>query len=168
MSAVLELRGLVGAQPSARLLAQVVPDLRHVAAERLAGNDFRRAWARQIDRYYAFELAGPVGHHQDAIGELHRFRDVVRNDERGLLELLLDLQHLVAQKKPRLLVERGERLVHEQDLRLRRERARHRDALAHAAGELRGITPLEAVEAYKRHEMLRPLVALALGDACNL
>ncbi len=63
----------------------------------------------------------------------------------GLLQLLLDLQHLVAEQQPRLLVERGERLVHQQDLRLGRERARDRDALAHAAGQLRGIAALEAV-----------------------
>ena len=34
------------------------------------------------------------------------------------------------------LVERAERLVHQQDRRLERERARDRDALLHPAGEL--------------------------------
>ena len=69
---------------------------------------------------------GPVGHHQDAVGELHRFGEVVGDQQRGLLQLLLDLQHLVAEQEPGLLVERGERLVHQQDFRLGGERARHR------------------------------------------
>ncbi len=63
------------------------------------------------------------------------------------LQLLLDLQHLVAEQQPRLLVERGERLVHQQDFRLGGERAGERHALAHAAGEFAGIAVLEAVEA---------------------
>ena len=41
------------------------------------------------------------------------------------------LLHLAARQR----VERGERLVHQQDLRLHRERARDRDALLHAAGQ---------------------------------
>ena len=88
--------------------------------------------------------------------------------QRRLLQLLLDLQHLVAEQKPRLLVERGERLVHQHDLRLRRERARHRHALAHAAGEFRRIAALEAVEPDQRNEMPRALVALRLRQAGDL
>ena len=66
---------------------------------------------------------------------------------------LLDLQHLVAEQQARLLVERGERLVHQQDPRLGGERARDRDALPHAAGQLGGIAALEPVEADQRDEM---------------
>src|SRR4051794_10110094 len=64
---------LVVAQPLGRFLAQVAPDLRDVAAERLARHDLRGARARQLDLDGALEPAGPVGHHQDAVGELHRF-----------------------------------------------------------------------------------------------
>ena len=85
------------------------------------------------------------------------------DQQRRLLQLLLDLQHLVAEQQPRLLVERRERLVHQQDFRLGGERARHRYALAHAAGEFGRVVFLEAVEADERHEMPRPLDALALG-----
>ena len=135
----------VVAHAAARFLAQVAPDLRHVAAERIARHDFGGARARQLDRHHALHLAGPVGHHQHAVGELHRLGDVVGDQQAGLLQLVLDLQHLVAEQEARLLVERAERLVHQQDLRLRGERARDRDALAHAAGELGRIAPLEAV-----------------------
>src|SRR5581483_1981586 len=43
-----------------------------------------------------------------------------------------------------LLVDRGERLVHQQHLRVYRERPREADALLHAAGELRRVGVLEA------------------------
>ena len=46
-----------------------------------------------------------------------------------------------------LRVERGERLVHQQDRRVHRERAHQPDALLHAAGELIGIVPLESGQA---------------------
>src|SRR5215472_2163549 len=92
--------GLVVEHAAARLLAQVAPDLRDVAAERLARHDLGRARARQVDFDHALELARTVGHHEDAVGELHRLGDVVGDEQRGLTELLLDLQHLVAEQEP--------------------------------------------------------------------
>ena len=90
------------------------------------------------------------------------------DQQRGLLQLLLDLQHLVAEQEPRLLVERGERLVHQQDLRLGGERAGERDALAHAAGQFAGIAVLETVEPDQRDEMPRALGALGARHADEL
>ena len=158
-------RDLSSLKPSARFLAQIGPDLRDVTAEGLARHDLRGARPRQFYIDHAFHPAGAIGHHQDAVGELHRFGDVVGDQQHRLIELLLDLQHLVAEQEPRLLVERRERLVHQQDFRLRRQRARHRHALAHAAGQLGRITLLEAVEPDHGHEMPRPLDALALRHA---
>jgi hypothetical protein len=63
-----------------------------------------------------------------------------------------DLQHLVAQQYA-LLVERGERLVHQQNARLGSERARNGHALPHAAGKLRRVTALEARETDEGDEM---------------
>ena len=79
---------------------------------------------------------GPVCHHQHAVGELHRLGQVVRDEQCRLLQRLLDPQHRVAEQQSRLLVERGERLVHQQDPRLGGERAGDRDALPHAARQL--------------------------------
>ena len=134
-------------------------------AEGLAGDDFRGARARQIDIDDALRLAGPVGHHQDAVGHLHRFGDVVGDQQRGLFELLLDLQHLVAEQEPRLLVERGEGLVHQQDFRLGGERAGQRNALAHAAGQFAGIAVLEAGQTDQCDEMPRAFGALRARHA---
>ena len=157
--------GFLVAHAAARLLAQIFPDLRDVATERLAADDFRGARAWQIDVDNALHLAGAVGHYQDAVGHLHRFGDVVGDQQRGLLELLLDLQHFVAEQEPCLLVERGERLVHQQDFRLGGEGAGERDALAHAAGELAGIAVLEAVEPDHSDEMTRALGAFGARHA---
>ena len=48
-------------------------------------------------------------------------------------------QELVAHQQPRLLIERAERLVEQDQSRLHHQRARDAHALAHAARELRGI-----------------------------
>ena len=90
------------------------------------------------------------------------------DEKDGLVQLLLDLQHLVAQQQPRLLVERGKRLVHQQDLRARAQRAGDRHALAHAARQLGRVALLEAVEADDLDVAHRPLDALALAHALDL
>ncbi len=58
-----------------------------------------------------------------------------------------DAQQLVLQDDARLRVERGERLVHQQDLGLVRHEPRERDALPHAAGKLVRILALGARQA---------------------
>ena len=59
------------------------------------------------------------------------------------------------------LVERAERLVHQQQLRIEGERARDRHALLHAAGQLPGKFPLEAGELDQREIALgAPIAAL--------
>ena len=76
-----------------------------------------------------------VEHHDDAIGDLGDHAHVVR-DERDRHPLLV-LQHLDQLEDLGLDrdVERGGRLVGDQQLRLARERHRDHHALAHAAGE---------------------------------
>ena len=85
-----------------------------------------------------------------------------------LLERLLDLQHPVAEQQSRLLVESGEWLVHQQNLRRRRKRARNGHALAHAAGELGGMASFEPVETDHVDQMPRAIVSLALRHSRNL
>ena len=68
-----------------------------------------------------------------------------------------DLQQLGLHVLARLRVERGERLVHQQHDRIRRQRPRQVDPLLHAAGQLRRIVALESGEADQLHEMLGAL-----------
>src|SRR3954453_6324537 len=79
-----------------------------------------------------------------------------------------------AQPLPQLLahlgVERAERLVEQQDARLDGERARQRDTLALATGELAGIAVGEPIELHEIEQLLhaRPDLALALTDTARL
>jgi len=76
------------------------------------------------------------------------------------VQRLLDLCHFVAEQKSRLFVKRTEWLVHQKNFRLGCQSTRDGDPLAHAAGQLRRIAPLEAIEADHVDEVARPLLAL--------
>ena len=72
----------------------------------------------------------------------------------------LRLQHVA-----RLRVERAERLVHEQDVGLERERARQRHALPHAAGQLVHPGAREAPTSRRARDILDARLALAARHA---
>ena len=70
------------------------------------------------------------------VDERHRLFLVVRDDDEGDAERLLDVDQLELRVLAQLLVERAERLVEQQQLRPLDQRARERHALPLAAGEL--------------------------------
>ena len=100
-------------------------------------------------------LPGPAGEDDDAVGQIDRLVDLVGDEQHGLSGFRPDLQQLLLHRFAGLRVERCERLVHQQDLRVHDQRAREIDALLHAAGELVGIMVLEAGEADHVDEMRR-------------
>ena len=65
-------------------------------------------------------------------------------------------------------IERAERFVHQQDLRLHHQRSHQRRALTHAARQRRGIGVFKALEACLRHARRDALLALCLGNARQL
>ena len=75
----------------------------------------------------------------DAVAEIDRLLEVVRDEQHGRVPLGGDAQHLVLQRLARHGVERAERLVHQQHGRVLRQAARDLQPLLHAARELRGI-----------------------------
>ena len=81
----------------------------------------------------------PVVHDDHAVGELERLFLIVRDEHAGQVNLGVQPPQPAPQLLPHLGVERAERLVEQQHLRLDRERARQRDALPLAAGELRRV-----------------------------
>ena len=81
------------------------------------------------------------------------------HEDHGLGRALPYAQELRLHQAAGLGVECAERLVHQQDFRIEGERARDRGALLHAAGQLRGIAVLEAVEADEIDERLRARLA---------
>src|SRR5690349_2232775 len=70
---------------------------------------------------------------QDAAADLDRLGDRVRDEQHGEARALPQREQLVLHLAARECVERGERLVHQQYVRLHRHAARDRDALFHAA-----------------------------------
>ena len=100
-----------------------------------AGDELGRGCV--VDARRAADLLDPaLAHDDDPVGQRQRLLLVVGHVHGRDAELLLDRPDLRAQRDADLGVERRERLVEEQHLRLDRERARERDALLHAAREL--------------------------------
>ena len=75
-------------------------------------------------------------HDRDAVGERQRLALVVRDEDEGAADLLVDAAQLLLHRLPELQVERRERLVEQQHLRPHDERARQRHALLLAARKL--------------------------------
>ena len=73
-------------------------------------------------------------------------------------------QQQLLHHQPRLRVERAERLVHQEQLRLADPRAGERDSLLHAARELVRVMLFEACEAHQPHVALS-LSGILLGGA---
>ena len=95
----------------------------------------------------AADLLDPaVVHDRDPVGDGHRLLLVVRDQDGRDVDLVVQPAQPLAQLGAHLGVERAERLVEQQHLRLDRERAGERHALALAAGELVGVALLVAGE----------------------
>ena len=105
----------------------------------------------------------PLVHHDDPVGELERLFLIVRDEDAGDFDLVVQPPQPSAQFLPHLGVERAERLVQQQDFRLDRERARECDALALPAGELRGIAIGEEVELHEFQQLMHAPLDLGLG-----
>ena len=97
-------------------------------------------------------LHDAVLHHDDAVGQRQRLVLVVRHVDRRAAELAVDAADLGARLDAQLGVEVRQRLVHQDQRRLDDDRARDRDALLLAAGELAGQLVLLADQL---HELQR-------------
>ena len=84
------------------------------------------------------ELAADA-QHRDLVAELDGLVDVVGDEDDRLAEVALQPQELVLQLLAHHRVDGAERLVHEHDRRVGRERPGDADALLLAAGELGGV-----------------------------
>ena len=93
------------------------------------------ARARQFDVEGEADPAGMRQQTDDAIAEIERLLEIVR-DEKGRRTCLGDdLQDLVLQALSCHGIERAERLVHQEDGRILREAAGDLQALLHATGK---------------------------------
>ena len=76
------------------------------------------------------------------------------DEDDGLVQLAPQIKQIVVEPKARDLVERRERLVQQQDIRVGDERARQRDPHLHAAGQFTGICIGKFGKAYLRQRLL--------------
>jgi hypothetical protein len=119
---------------------------------------------RKLHLEVGADVAGIAAQHDDAVGQQHGFFNVVGDDEDGLGGHGLvgpQLQQFAAQVLGGQHVERGERLVHEEDFGLDHQGAGKAHALPHAAGELLGIGGFKAVEADRVEHLHAAFAALS-------
>src|SRR5258706_4193307 len=107
----------------------------------------------------ADELEPALVEERDPVGDRARHDDVVRDDDRRRADAVVDVDDELPDLLGSQRVEPRRRLVVEDDLRLERDRAGERHALAHPARELRGHLALRAGQA-DHGELLRH----GLGD----
>ena len=107
-----------------------------VAASPATSNESRRRGRSMSIGYSSTMRPGRLESRIDPVAEAHRLAHVVGDEDHREAGLAPEPLELVVQHVAGHGVERAERLVHEEDVGLLRERAGERDALAHAAGEL--------------------------------
>ena len=102
-----------------------------------------------------------AAHHGDRVGDVVDHREIVRDEQvgqaEGALQVLEEVEHLCLHRD----VERRDRLVAEQHLRVQRKGAGDAETLALAAGKRVRIAPQGAlIEADHVEQLLGPPVAL--------
>ena len=110
-------------------------------------------------------LPGMRREHQDAAADDARLLDGMGDEEHRETGVLPELQELLLHLAPGQRVERRERLVHQQDVRLHRHAAGDGHPLLHAAGEHVRIGVLEPVELHLADVLPRDVVGLLAGRA---
>ena len=121
----------------------------------------------QIHRDFANDAARIGREQQDAVAHQHRLLDIVGDDDDALdrqLAVAPQFDEIGAQRFRGEHVERRERLVHQQNVRMHDQRAGKADALAHAAGKLARIGGFVTVEADQVDRRQRPLADLDVGQ----
>ncbi len=91
----------------------------------------------------------PAIEHHDDVGKLDRFLLIVRHENAGEMQFVMQAPQPAAQFMAHLAVEGAEGLVQQQHVGIDRQRARERDALPLAARQLRGIALSGPVELHQ-------------------
>ena len=100
-----------------------------------------------VDLKRRADLLDPaVAHHHHPVGERERLLLIVRDIDRRDPQLALDRANLVAQRHADLGIERRQRLIQQQYLRLDRQRPRQRHALLLPTRHLVGVAVAEIGE----------------------
>ena len=117
------------------------------------------------------DMAGIAAEDDDAVGDLHRLLDIVRDEDDAFGRHAPrdpEVHKVAAERLRRQHVERREGLVEQQHVGIDHQRAGESDALPHAARELLGIGRLEPVETDEIDRLQRPLPPLGTRHALRL
>ncbi len=90
----------------------------------------------------------------DVVGQLHRFVGIVRDEDRRDVRAFVQIAQPRAQVAPDVQIERGERLVEQQDRWFRGQRPGQGDALALTAREFARQARFVAVQPHEREQFL--------------
>ena len=130
------------------LVVQQRPDFVAVFDEDGVGADVPvTAPLPQVNVDNLLEPAGAGAEHGDPLAQVHSLVDAVGDEDDGLARGAPDAQEFLLELFPGLGIQRCERFIHEQDVRLVREAPGDGNPLLHAAGKLMGIPVLETGEA---------------------
>ena len=102
------------------------------------------ARARQINHEFFLNAPGMRRKKKHAIAETGRFANIVRDEDDRLVARFPDALDVAVKLLAGERIERGEWFVHQEHARIRRERARERDALFHSAGKLVNVRVFES------------------------
>ena len=118
-------------------------------------------------RRHLDDLAG--AHHHDPVGDIVHHREVVRDEQIGDFELLLQILQQVEDLGLDRDIQRRDRLVADQELGLERQRPRNTDALALTAGETVGVAVERPdIQAHQFQKLLHHLgPERAIADAMD-
>src|SRR5260221_8134283 len=125
------------------------------------------ARTHQRHRDLGTDDAGIAAENGDAVGDLDRLLDIVRDEEDALgrdTAAHPEVHEVAAQGLGGQHVQRRERLVKQQDVGIDHQGAGKADALPHAARQLLGIGRFEAVETDEIDRGERPLAPLGARD----
>src|SRR5215211_3022008 len=112
------------------------PDVPFQLHERRLMLDVEGACRRQVDLDDVLDARRTRGKDHDPIRKEDRFVDLMRDEQGRGPGACQDIEELDLHELAGLRVERGKRLVQQQELGLDRQRTGNVDALAHPAGEL--------------------------------
>src|SRR5438128_23981 len=152
-------------------VAELGPDAAEELAVLRAGLDhLDHAWTAEdlLHVEHLFDAPRPRAHDQDAVGQHDCLVDRMGDVHDRLAQLVPDAQQLGLQNQLGLLVEGGERLVHEQHLGISGEGARDAAARLHAARKLVRERVFEPRQADLADEGLDDPIPLAAAEPLRL
>ena len=113
-----------------------------------------------VDFDWPAGLLHPSGaHDHDIIRHGHGLGLVVSHDDGGYVQLLLQLAQLDLHRLAQVRVQRGHRLVEQEDLRVQRQSSRNGDPLALSARQLADATILDSRQVNHVQQFADPVLA---------